>query len=836
MQYLILALLFLVGCTSDNTVDNILGDNSHILTLSIRSTRTSLGDKVGENYPVYWNEGDKIVVNGLASTEAEIDATNPALARFIFSNALHYPYLVTYPYTSNSTATVPKVVFPVEQVYREGSFCKEGAPMCGYAADKSSKVELKHLAGVLRLPVKAENEGEVLQKIVISSSSAKLSGEFSVECQSGNITPTESTSNSVTYILPLDFTLSAQTESVFYISLPQGDTGACQVEFVGSSAKSMIYTWSNKSIKSGIVREFKTITYKPGTTGNLDPFEVDDDKPTLSASVFGYVKDTNGNPIANVAVSDGFSVVSTDANGFYSIDNISSDCWHIYITVPAAYKLDTDERNVPCFYQKYIQGKFNYNFELTPIEGGVEQKFALFSVTDIHLGSLYLNSQYRGTFENKVVPHINSEYDKLTTQGIPCYGINLGDYITNMGSSCNDSAHHRDILVGYRASKVPFFTVMGNHDHNYFSSSKPLTLDERNSTYNLKAQRIHEEMLGPANFSFDRGNIHIVAMRNTLFPNNTSYSKLVHGYTDEQVEWLRQDLALVPKDKTIMLCIHEPMFNYDNGREGYQNIAEVRQLLNEFDKIFILSGHTHYQRNIKHKTFSGTYKSSKIVEFNTAPVSGSAWKSPIAGDGTPAGYKIYTIEGGNLVDDRYISYNKGERSSTYQMRLYWGNAKMGAPTTAEPGSADNPHGTKGFYAFNIVDTNGKKVLMANLFNVTSDWVIKVYENDVHKGNMKIAHYANPKFADLVGDGSISTPWRAADGVETAHDFYATGYILGLQGLKSDTSGAWTTCFHMYKYTLTDNDANIRVEATDQYGNTFTETVIIGDTDFSQVAI
>ena len=823
----------LIACSTDTT-DSTLGveDGATVLTLSIDSSRTSLGDKVGDTYPVYWSDGDRIVVNGILSEEAVINASNHASAQFSVVGELQYPYYITYPYTSTTTAETPKVVFPAEQEYAESSFGNGSAPMCGYLANEANSVTMKHLAGALRLPVKASVEGIVLEKIVITSATAKLSGEYSVDCTSGAITPSDSATNVLIYNLPANFTLSTTAESVFYVALPAVNQGECTIEFVEASGKKMTNVWnSTKPISAGMVREFSTITYKEGFGGSLISYDVEEDDFIGGSETYvcyGAVKDSNGNPIEGVAVSDGYSVVTTDNEGRYMM-NVSTDAWYIYVTVPAAYALDVDERNVPCFYQKYSPKQYKYDFVLTPLAGGAEQKFALFAVTDIHLGTLCNKRDCKGTFENKVVPHINGERDKLVAQGIPSYGINLGDYISSMGGTVDDTAFRGDVLLGYKVSKVPFLTVMGNHDHNHFITSKPLVTDERNSTANIKAQREHEDMFGPANFSFDRGDVHIVGMRNTLFPNPKSYWDLIYGYTPEQVEWLRQDLALVPKDKLILLCIHVPMFNYDNGRDGYENVGEVRKLLNEFDKVYILSGHTHYQRNIRHTTFNGAYKGSKIIEHNIAPVSGSAWNNVIAGDGTPAGYKIYHFDGANMTSDFYVSYNEGENGINHQMRLYWGNAKMGAPI-----SGDNANGTKGFYAFNVVDEGGNKVLLANIYNAMIDSSIKVYENGTYAGTMKWANYANPKFAALVGDGTFENPKRAADGVETAHDFYATGYMLGYLGLESDTSGAWTTCFHMFKHTLKDNDATVMVEVTDTYGNVFTETVVIGDTDFSKM--
>ena len=71
--------LLLAGCSTDPTIDNIVkGEGVTILTLSTHSTRTSLGAKVDSTYPIHWSEGDKIVVNGIVSDEAIINATDPA--------------------------------------------------------------------------------------------------------------------------------------------------------------------------------------------------------------------------------------------------------------------------------------------------------------------------------------------------------------------------------------------------------------------------------------------------------------------------------------------------------------------------------------------------------------------------------------------------------------------------------------------------------------------------------------------------------------------------------------------------------------------------------------
>lgn len=89
---------------------------------------------------------------------------------------------------------------------------------------------------------------------------------------------------------------------------------------------------------------------------------------------------------------------------------------------------------------------------------------------------------------------------------------------------------------------LPLFQLMGNHDNKVIAVSK----NDYTVAHDIAAQRNFEYIFGPVNYSFDRGNVHIVAMDNIIFPSHKDYSL---GFRDDQVEWLRQDLSYVSKDK-----------------------------------------------------------------------------------------------------------------------------------------------------------------------------------------------------------------------------------------------------------------------------------------------
>ena len=793
--------LLLTGCQREEIVRG-----SSELTISLPATRTSLGEKVGVTYPVYWSEGDKISANGVESSEALIDENNPSRAQFSFPSVVNYPLNILYPSGS-------KVTFAAEQSYAEGTFAEGCAPMCGYVASADEVVTMRHLAGVLRFAVRAD-KGVMLDKIVITSERS-IAGEFDVDCKSGRLTQTADVGNVVTYDLPDNFALST-SESIFNIALPAVATGACQVEFVEASGEKMVMAWGGATLKGGVVREFKSVTYQSGLTMELPSLGEEEDELDIDTVITGYVRDSSGKGLEGVAVSDGFSVVESGANGYYSMI-VSPDAWYIFISLPSEYEVPINEYGQPCFYQRYSPEKQDYDFTLKPLAGGKESKFALFVLTDLHISTSYRQAR----FEREALPSILKHASEVK-QSIPCYGVALGDLIDNSNSK-NTSSERLNVraLLANNRFGFPLFNTMGNHDNTYYNDSNPAQSDATSSTFNLKAQRDYEDIFGPVNYSFNRGDAHIVVMRNIIYSTNTTSNNYEVGFTDAQWEWLKQDLALVPKEKMVVLGTHIKMHN-----ESKNHIAEVTALLGEYKEAHIFTGHSHIQRNYP---TSGSTK--KVFEHNLGAICGASWFCKMGEDGTPNGYNVFIGEGATFSDWYRMAYNKRLNSRSQQMRLYRGDAVTGAAMPSAPGTTDNPDGVKGFYKFNFAEN----VLLANVYNADSKWSVKVYEDGLYSGDMTLLPSSNYSMSTLIGDGTAQNPFRFAADVATGQDLYTAGLLMGIQSRYKNgepLGNCWSNNYHMYKYELKNKDAAIKVVAIDRFGNEYTETEITAGTDYT----
>jgi hypothetical protein len=588
--------------------------------------------------------------------------------------------------------------------------------------------------------------------------------------------------------------------------------------------------WNGNNVKAGVVREFKIITYVSGKSGSLVGFEEENDLLITDEDVVnGFVRDTNGNPIEGVAVSDGFTIVTTKSDGSYELSP-SSDTWYIYITTPAEYEIPI-KNDQPGFYQKYEQNRLRYDFTLKPLTGGKEKEFALFVIGDPQVGSVAGRERLR----TEAIPAIKAHAATWQAKGVPCYGITLGDLISNNNSS-DRSSYRQDVFDYFATSKsgMPVFHVMGNHDNTYFNAENPLVEDERSSTFELKAQRAHEEVYGPVNFSFDRGDMHIISMRNILYNrNNDCEGGLRRSFLKEQYEWLKQDLALVPKDKTVILCVHIP---FQNGGGSY--VDYTRNLINGYKEAHIMSGHSHIIQHIK----GAKAGYSNIYEHNMGALCGAWWTSYMCGDGSPAGYGVFLANGTTFTDWYHIGYSQTAKNRSHQMRLYRGDALTGA-------------GDNGYFKFNF----NEKVLLANVYMADSEWRVKVYENGVYSGDMVNISVANGHLAKaddfhrpkiyideattpssngaghgyMIGNGSYTNPYIST--VVTSGDIYYSGYINGVRGFNDGAFGSNAQCYHMYMYELKDKNASIKVEAIDSFGNIYTETKITEGTDYSTVA-
>lgn len=380
-----------------------------------------------------------------------------------------------------------------------------------------------------------------------------------------------------------------------------------------------------------------------------------DENPIITAS--GHVLDSaTGNGIGGVTVSDGYTCCSTDSEGAYSME-VNPATRYITVTIPSAYEIPLGPDGRPAFYKLVnLAGhtEVEADFSLTPRQSA-GTRFTLITVADAHVQ----NNTHLARFAEGPFADIQQTVDNLGTSGGPIIGVALGDQLTdNMAMS----SAIREVYTGVRTATgtMPFFYVIGNHDHESITNG---TDDQSTESF--------LNNFGPTVFSFDIGNAHVMVVDDINFNGNTeggsggyNHIKYSEGLTGEVLHWLREDIALV-KDKSskvVILCTHAPLSNC-------MNADEAKLELRAFNEAHIYSGHLH---NLKNRTYS-TYKTQNghpIIEHGLQSLSGQIWRADVSANGSPAGYGVHTYDGPILS----WGYNKTwKESEDFQIRVYSGN-------------------------------------------------------------------------------------------------------------------------------------------------------------------
>ena len=426
-------------------------------------------------------------------------------------------------------------------------------------------------------------------------------------------------------------------------------------------------------------------------------------------------------------VSDGYNCTVTDGNGVYQLKSTPGRSRIVYYCTPAEYQisLESNSSSIPRFYTPLVFSNdlpfCRNDFLLTPLEGGKEEKWTFVGVGDPQCASTSDATRY----ENETLADMSeflSGYDNV-------YCMTLGDIIFDSNNVWN-RMHNNMGAFRVNGNTVPFFQVIGNHDH-----------DATNNNDSYMAVQRYMDQFGPVDYSYDRGDIHVIAMDNVMLTKTTvtthsnNYTwNYDRGFTDEQIEWLRQELSYVQdkENKSVFFCCHIPL-----SIMTANNYDKIYSLLADFKEVHFMVGHTHFHRNIIYpqKGKGGL----PYYEHIHGAACGAWWSvnsesgknSNITTTGGYSGYTVYEIEGASVVD-RVLKGTK--RPATAQLRVY--DSEYLFP------------GTRPFIWNSLTNTGGSSGILCPGNEILKDcWIAEVFDDDnvnwtleLWQGDKKIGNF------------------------------------------------------------------------------------------------
>ncbi|MDE7386683.1 MAG: calcineurin-like phosphoesterase family protein [Muribaculaceae bacterium] len=436
---------------------------------------------------------------------------------------------------------------------------------------------------------------------------------------------------------------------------------------------------------------------------------------TLSAGQLSGRVLSEGKPLAGVPVTDGTSIVTTDAKGRYAFE-AAPDARYVYVTLPDGYQVPMSG-GVPVLYADITpdkKGNFKHDFNLTP-SGKDMTKHILFVMAD---PQVYFDPNMAEVEKAALEMKQTMATDYAGQEAV---GIMVGDIVGQI----SQGEHFFPWMIKEIAKcDFPYFYCVGNHDI------------EMDVATNEESRKSFNHYFGPTYYSFNRGKIHYVVLDDVFW-----MGRYYAGYLPkQQLDWLKKDLALVPEGSTVIVSMHIPCYSREArhqqwGKESYHKVVSNRQALFNILKPYnahIMTGHEHYNENY--------IFSDKLYEHCHAPLSTLFWCAPWAMDGTPGGYAVYEIDGDNI--NWY--YKSVGRDKDYQIELY-------------PRGRSREH---------------PEAVVANIWNVDSSWKVEWLEDGVLKGNMtRYTGYDPNIWQDVSEHGKdYAFPYVGSD--ITEHMFYA----------------------------------------------------------------
>jgi hypothetical protein len=359
--------------------------------------------------------------------------------------------------------------------------------------------------------------------------------------------------------------------------------------------------------------------------------------------------------IKNVMVSNGRDVVTTNKHGYYELP--AFDGMTVFITKPANYDIPVDEDNIPQFFYHHLpEGSPELRF------GGLDATGPLPEMINFPLIKNKRHKRNKKSFKMIIIgdtqPYSNNEVGYVRdTLAKEFAAMNMKDVegIIVEGDVLGDDLglypRFKQILS---VANAPQYYVPGNHDLDFDAPT------DENSFDTFKRE------WGPAYYSFDIGDVHFITLDNVQYPclnhdgehGFCDTSDTYNGYvTEQQMEWLANDLALVPMDKLVVLNMHIPIISFvDSGSNKHQtdNAGDIYRLL-EGRPALALSGHTHTLEHFEpgegaRPDIAGLdIPATPFPQIITGAGCGSWWSGDFDDDGVPMSYQRLGAKRGFMV-------------------------------------------------------------------------------------------------------------------------------------------------------------------------------------------
>lgn len=398
----------------------------------------------------------------------------------------------------------------------------------------------------------------------------------------------------------------------------------------------------------------------------------DADQDVLDGAVFddrnrNSQQDPGERGIAGVEVSNGREIVTTDRQGRYGIS--ARDGETVFLTQPAGYQVPVDEDNVAQFFYTHMPaGSPELRY------GGIDPTGPLPDAVDFPLARTTdtLSRDQRCLIGGDIQTYTQEEVDYALrgafadlaqrTDFTGCGALFIGDIVGDDLDLYDQTRELTSLLNG------PARFLPGNHDLDLDAD-----YDHRFDTY--------RSQFGPDYYSYDAGDVHVVSLNTVQYSKGAPYNGTYNGgIDDEQLAWLRQDIANTPEDKLIVLATHIPLLNWhDQGSDRHQvdQVQAIHDIIGDRPAV-AFGGHSHTLEVMREGDSMEGWKNLYGVDelpfdhITAGAISGDWYTGRVTEAGYPTALQrdgavpgVFTLEAhGNRYEDSFIGTGRAASEQT----------------------------------------------------------------------------------------------------------------------------------------------------------------------------
>jgi 3',5'-cyclic AMP phosphodiesterase CpdA len=400
------------------------------------------------------------------------------------------------------------------------------------------------------------------------------------------------------------------------------------------------------------------------------------------------VRDAGEPPRAGVAVSNGLDVVTTDAEGHYSL--AEGPRGFVFVTRPAGFEcqewyrsdggdfaltphpledefffvhmsdlhvfdrpseiIEEWELDGPWWTSPILVAWFTLRradrvlvprFSLDPVADLRKALSPYRDVSDLSDTAIYLAYHHEFKRQGSELGNIRRKIEESLKEIAvlrPSFVLATGDLVLDAKRARRDVLKRRIGLYQSATASmgVRVYNTIGNHE---LCGIRREGASERESDYGLG---FFEATFGPTYYSFDHGAFHFVALdTHRPDPSEDDPQRWALNHMPDYVKrWLRRDLE-AHGDRVKVVLNHEPFFSdpswpVDVGKQA-EYVVSDQGIFEEYAVEYSLSGHVH---------FNGFQRGEYTTHISTGSLCGYGWYLP--SDLYPRGYRMYYARNGQL--------------------------------------------------------------------------------------------------------------------------------------------------------------------------------------------